>query len=460
MRCSILLSICVLAAGATPGWGDRLILTGGGELSGEVTKTPEGYSIVTADGETQTFTKAEVKRFIYESRVDPIAAKQMLQEVSDLVRPVLAQGEPNQQAWIAYVIGYAHGYSYRGGVISLSHIDLGDDRFVDAWVRYSAKFERLAENPRFQDLVSGRKGSGSLREFALHGPEDYKESRTALRLALNAVDACIKSALDTQRLIQSLPRQQHSHDSAIRKLADTARTARSRMGTATDELGRSRQKNRAVTAEDNVRKRITKMQNVMQRLTQSADRKINDLARQREVAKGQLATAAERLGVLLAKQPEIDSAPGAEQTLQIGDAVEQSIRLLDVHRAKSKKLTTLGLTRLRADTMKDMRECFIGRTFAMSLYVRDLQERGRGEYLLEADDRPSESGHASLNAELTLVHDLAEELILCSTGAHLIVDVAVREVSCHPGVEKLERSGVRPMFMVSGSVTAVRKACD
>lgn len=330
--------VAVVMLVAMPGArADRLMLADGGVIEGAVTRTRNTYAVVTSSGQQLTFDKADVKRAKYVSRVSLADAATMVAEFRELVMPVLDVREPDP--FIRYTdeqtygetstydaasarFDASRGFSRHGrhrsrfaerhrsasGFSSQSTIDGGmsttvyrdkdtDDVFVDDWVRYTAMFEALGGDPRYRALTNRRRHADSLGDFAHRAPDQHDATGDAVRDALNAVDDCLDLAADTQRRVQALPLRELEHAEAIRKLEDNLEREQARLRTAYDYYDQLRDVRRA---EDRLRRRLTRMETELERAERVAERKINEFARAREIARRQIIAAEQQLAVAAA----------------------------------------------------------------------------------------------------------------------------------------------------------------
>lgn len=318
------------AVAATAGArADRLLTTNGDEVPGQVSPIGGGYVVVTPDGDRLTFADDEVRRVEYTSTVTPAVARDMLADLRALIDPLLAAPEPEQFVYYDEITtfdndssvsastarydaasrvssnwsrgGISFGGSFGGDgyqrdaqrsgslVRTVRRVQLSDDVFADEWLRYVAPFNAVARDSRYRDLTNGRRNSGSLADFSRRAPDAYEPAARAVREALRAVDKCLDLAADTRKRLSALPLRPLSHDEDIRELEIDLAREQDRLRTARDYW---EQKERVYRAEDRLRERIAKRDNELARARGVAERKINEFAHAREVAR-QLLTAAE-----------------------------------------------------------------------------------------------------------------------------------------------------------------------
>jgi len=319
---------------------DRLILNDGAVLHGAVARTHAGYALTTPDGRHATFDSAEVKRAAYESRVTPVEAAAMLNELRALVEPVLTAPEPDQFVQYRDIATYDESSSAYGGsarfdawrgatfrwnnyrfdgarsasadafdvqrdfsaiaVDTVERDKTADNVFADEWLRYAAMFDALAQDARYRALTDARRHAHALGDFSVRAPQDYAVSAQALRDALRALDNCLNLAEDTRRRVSALPLRALSHNEAIRDLENKLAYEEDRLRTARDYW---RQKRRVQDVENRLRERIARRDTEIARARRVAERKINEFAHAREVSLQLLSAAQAHLDSLANTNP-------------------------------------------------------------------------------------------------------------------------------------------------------------
>jgi len=325
----------LLAAGlgtAAAASADRLIMTNGVEVRGDVTRTSEAYIVTTPSGDDVAYDRDEVRRAEYVSRLTPDDAADQLAALRAMIEPVLDAPEPDQFIFLSDVVRFddsasATGSSARfdatrsvrrtqfgrdrfggrsfgtdafrfdrnrsGTVVStVERGQTSDDVFVDEWLRYVAPFTAVAQDPRYRALTDPRVHSDALGDFARRAPDRYDAASRAVRDALRALDRCLDLAADTRKRVAALPLLSLSDDEAIRDLELDLERERDRLVTARDYW---RQKDRVNRAEDRLRERIVERDNDLIRARRIAERKINEFAHARELTRQLLRAAAAEL---------------------------------------------------------------------------------------------------------------------------------------------------------------------
>ena len=467
---AVVLMLAAIGLAATPAVADRLILEDGRVLRGEYARQGDVYTLVTEDGETLTFTKEQVKRAIYESRVTPGDAAVMLAEFIELVKPALSAPEPDEYIWSRQVTTTAsesdrtassasvgasdrvvirgsrgthessvaaarrehESHSSSSGRIESETLRMKgiDDVFVSEWVRYTDQFTRLLRNARYKELTNFRKRSGSLAEFANYPPEDHQAEANAVQQALRAMRQCINNAETSCRQVQLIPKRRDKFEADIRELKDKKASAEGKSSTGKD---RKRQKKRARRAADDVNEQISE----------------------------NLGVAAELLGAAYGEEYWTDPASAAGDTLRLTDAVERGWQLIEAHRRRAVNLTSLGLGQLRTDTETSLRQLLTGKTFDMILWVTDIELTPDNSYLLLAVDRSESLGDPAVLAALAFGPRLYENLGAgaCKKGDNILVVGNVHDVTLIPGLAALEQAADQPTFSLAGSLVAVEKGC-
>ena len=321
---------------------DQLVMEDGRVLTGRVTNSVGAYSFVDSNGTVTQYDKSEVKRWIDVAEVTPEQAGAMIQELNDLVLPVLMANEPEQFAFLSESTtsssdgafdarssgGFANGsftsfrrrsavrvgagvhadrFSARDSrqdeVVSTVRRDKGvDNVFVDEWARYTALFAALEENPQYRLLTNGRQNSDSLADFARRPPQNLKPTAQALRTALISLRDCIAAAEVTQQRIRAIPIQAVNHEEDIQRLENKLARAQSQL----DAAPHSRRLQRRVRVlENRLRKRVSRAELDAQRNARVAERKINDFARMRQTTLAQLRAVEQ----LLATNPSPTTTP-------------------------------------------------------------------------------------------------------------------------------------------------------
>ncbi|MCB9850509.1 MAG: hypothetical protein H6817_07360 [Phycisphaerales bacterium] len=331
MAAATLMAMTAGLAAATA-YGDKLIMEDGNVIMGAVSRTSSEYTVVQTNGTQFTFDKSDVKRAEYITRVSAEDAADMLAEFRELVMPVLDVQEPSpfisitdeQQfgatstfdaasASVDVNRGFARDGRRRSFAFNRNRSASAfsaqstfdsfatnssrrdkatDDVFVDDWVRYTAIFEALGNDPRYRDLTNRRRHADSLGDFAFRAPDEHDALADAVRDALNAVDDCLDLAASTQKRVQALPLRALEHAEDIRELEDDLARERDRLRTAYDYYDQLRDVRRA---EDRLRRRITKAETETERAQRVAERKINEFARAREIARQQIEAAEQQL---------------------------------------------------------------------------------------------------------------------------------------------------------------------
>lgn len=340
------------------------------------------------------------------------------------------------------------------------------DKFVDEWARYTAGFEAVGRDLTYKRLTSKKKDSGSLAEYALYPPEGREDVAAALKAALESFAQCIQSAKTTNQLVKKLPEIQRKGDKAVRKQKNQTYKARARRSLAKNAAKRHRQDReyaaRAAREDAEVRQRINKLYNDVEKATGRADTKINDFAVERTVTLGHTETAREHLERLGGSEGRTaPAAPSRIEALPLpNDTVTREFRrLLDRHHIGAKGLTTVGLNELRKRTLSEIEELLTGKSYTLRLEVENIVESRDGGYVLTAAHRPDCSDRVVENVEFLFGGDLKRDLVYCRVGANVEVEARVKRVSLLPGLPALEASNEPARVRVTGDVTSVKEGC-
>lgn len=420
---------------------DKLILENGTELSGKVTREGDVYTIVTDDGQTKEFHKDQVKRFIYECSLDPRELPALIRELEGFMKPVLEEKEPDQHRWLRNWHGYIRDWK----------IVPSSDRFVDEWARYTAKFKAVSKNVRYKALMSGRKGSGSLKEYALYPPEGHEDVAEALRAALKSCKSCATLAETTRRLVDALPRKQKKYNRELRDLQD--------------KLNRADGEKRRDSLSDTLQRTTTRVKNDMEKLTHTADTRINEFAQERELAKGHLGTAKDLVDQLAADVAASRSAaakptaPSNGPPELLSSAISEFNRIVSGHRTAAEGKTSLHLSELRSETTEEICKLFVGKRFALQLYVKNIEEAATGGYLLTAEDGKPGGNEPVHKVAFHFGADVMEDLIDCRIGARVRLVARVEQVAFSPELQNLERNDQPASLSLTGGVVSVQSGC-
>lgn len=339
MRSKLVLLAVVLANGAGNALADQLVLEDGRVLSGTVSRSGSVYQLVNSNGTTTDFPKDKVDRWIDVTEVSPADAHAMMQELGDLVVPILTAPEPDQFQFLTESSSFASdrhvdsasaggfasggfrsrrrriGVAINAGIradrfssvdsfdsesIATVRRDKGiDNVYIDEWARYSAPFAALEQNAQYQLLTDRRRNSDSLADFSRRPREAFEVTADALREALLSLEDCIDAARETQERIRAIPVQAVNEERDIQRLEIKLADARADL----DYAPHSRRNERRVrNLENRLRKRISQIEIDAQRNARVIERKINDFARKRNLAITQL-QAAQTLLARDAQQP-------------------------------------------------------------------------------------------------------------------------------------------------------------
>ncbi len=343
MRIKCVVAVLGICASSQSLRADQLIMEDGRVLHGQVINSAGAYAFVDSNGTTTQYDKEDVKRWVDVAEVTPKQANAMLQELNELVLPILTADEPEQFSFVDESTtsssdgafdaqssgGFANGsfvsFRRRGAfginagieadrfssrdsrqteVVSTVRRDKGvDNVFVDEWARYTATFAALDANPQYRLLTNRRQNSDSLADFARRPPQDIKPTAQALRTALISLRDCIAAAEATQKRIRAIPIRAVNHEEDIQQLEIKLARAQSDL----DAAPHSRRLERRVRVlENRLRKRVSRAELDAQRNARVVERKINDFARKRETTIAQL-RAVEQLLTSAAVTPP---APG------------------------------------------------------------------------------------------------------------------------------------------------------
>lgn len=474
----IVLGVAVLLAAPAGVRADKLILEDGRTLSGKVTvdrdEDTRTYTIETDDGQTLTFQKDEVKRYVYECPLTDFEVFDMYEEWVEPVRAVLDEPEPAQRQFLFVWRDYA----------SRVYGDLWEtpphtDKFVDEWARYAAKFDAVRKNPTYKKLVNPRKGSASLMDYARDPPEGREEVAAIIKLAIESFEECLDSAQSTNALVRQLPKEQVKGRRKIRNARAAATKAEARRYSSTfkdasrraaenREFARRAAKKRAeiehvaATARNNLEKKI-----------QNADERINIFAQQRVVTAGHLQTArgtVERLGY--GEGVPTASSAGGQSTA--GTTPQGAVpvllpdpritgdfrRFVSEHHSNAKGLTSVGLRELRAKTDGDIQRLFVGKEFALQVDVINIEERGPEGYLLTGANSASWGVKVMNQVQLEFAGDLKNTLIKCKVGEPVELTARIKGVRLQPGLPGIESSPEGANVSLTGDVINVKRGCS
>jgi hypothetical protein len=477
----VLVGCCALGFSVGAVLADTLILKDGRELKGNAQLEKDTWTIVTTDGQTLTFPKAEVKRHIFESRVSSVEAARLFREFKGLVDRCLDAPTPEQFVFFRNITERAGSFRYaeESGRVSFGGISHGGRRaagdstsrtesttlrdknidavFVEDWAEYAANFERLAQDLRYKELTRRGKYTGSLHEFATFPPEGLESRAEAVRKALQAVETCIDMAQSTNRLISSLPFQQNQLQDEITRAQNEVEDARALVGDAKED-NRDTRKKKLRDRQSKLRDKVAEMNREIPERSRTAERKINEFTSHREVTRGAFAHVSKCLGEAISnyEPPSMPSEPETQASMP--DAVAQATTLILRHRERAAGLTSLGLDQLRIDTEASLRALFEDKTFHMALYVEETDHAEEGGFALLAVDRPNGENGSQVRARLRFGDDLKSKLVMCPKGAHVAVVARIQNVRMEPWSE-LEKASADPKFVVSGMVRSVESDC-
>jgi hypothetical protein len=490
-----LIAITLLPAGDAA--ADRLVLKDGRELRGDARREGDTWTIVTDTGETLTFSKSEVKRHHYASRVTPLQAAEMFREYAALVEQVLNAPVPEQYVWLREITEQAGSYRYAedtgrvtyrerlnfrtgqfsggtSGTASIRSIEGGegsehrtesktlrdkgiDNVFVEDWAHYVGKFESLAADLRYKELVRRGKYSGSLYDFAMWPPAGYEREGQAIKQALDSVQTAIELAVTTQNMVAALPTQHWRLQDEINRAYNDLEEARSRLRDA-DERHKDARRTTVRERESRLRDKIAKMNRDIPRSSTNAERRINDLARQREITRGAIARASSAMGAVLSDVIPMTPSP-SQPTRSLEEAIEEANRLILRHRERARNLTTLGLDQLRAESDAALHALFEGQDFRMGLYLQDTRHSESGGYELTAATRPADQPAPPCLAHLKFGDELRSRLVMCPKGAALALVARVQSVRRSAPWSELEANPADPQFVIFGAVQSVESDC-
>ena len=461
-----ILGLVLLLVAIVPAQADRLILKDGRTLSGQVTseKTKDGrvYTIVTDDGQTLTFTKDQVKRAIHECGLSDADLVQKYQEWRALVKPVLEQPEPKQREFLFQWRDYARDVRGR-----LWETPPNSDKFVDEWARYTANFKAVAESLEYKQLMSGRKGSNSLKEYVRYPPEGREEIAATIKEAIESFEQCLDSAKATDGLIKSLPREQVKLAASVRRRQAEARKAAARRSTARDAVKRHEEDRayaeRAARKEAEVYERLMYMANQIEKNTQNADARVNLFAQERTVTLGHVRTAREQVETIGSREGRAGGASGrrvAAPLLPDANVTQEFRRVIEKHRANSPDLTTLGVKALREKTRADVEALFVGKEFTLGLKVNDIGEAGPDAYVLIAEQSEDWGDKVVKTVEFLFDAGAKYDLIKCKRGAAVEVEARITRALLHPDFPSLETANELAGVRLTGEVISVKRGCE
>ena len=475
-----ILGLAVLLGPVVPARADRLILTDGRTLSGKVTiergedSDSRVYVIVTDDGQTLTFSKAEVKRSVHESSPSDWELLEMFEEWQDLVRPVLDEEEPRQREFMMFQLRYVRSFEsgrhanipMREDVRTIETEKVDSDAFVDEWARYTSRFKALADTLAYKQYTSRQRGSNSLREFASYPPEGHEQVAKALRWALDSVEQSFKSAETTNNMVRNLPRERGKYEAKVRNAEAAAERAHARRSTLKDAKKRHEQNLeyacRAAEKDAEIHQRIAKLINTVEKKTQAADTKINGLARERTAALQHLVDTRRQIEEVQVRGDRATSRSQAAPEVTVlpsGPVTRAFQRVVSKHRSDAKGLTALGLKTLREDTQSAVDELFVGKQFALRLSVDNIYEASPDGYALAADHRSGFGEEIVRTVEFRFGGGVRYRLIKCKVGDEVELEARIRRVSFRPALPELEMSDQAASVHLSGDVVAVNSGC-
>ncbi len=445
---------------------DKLHLKSGEVLSGKVTKEKiDGeytYTLVTEDGESQIFSRAEVKKWVYESNLTDVEIQRMFEAWRKIVEPPLKASEPSQREFFVVWRGY---YGSLRSNLWLEAPSSGS--FVDRWARYTAAFLSITRDHDYKKLTKTKKGCNSLKDYALYPPEGREEVAAVLKEALASVATCVKMAKDTQAIVKRIPQAHVIHRKDIRRLNDELDRLRRKSSRAkTPQQSRSRA-GAQDAVRDKLRKRISRMHSDLELTTQAADTTINDFARERHVAREQIKATWEYL-MQTGTGPKDDSvlpmpkagATAAGPTILPDDELTLEYKkLINNYVTSADDLTSIGRRLLREKTASGIERLFVGKQFQIHLEVKDIEEAGPDGFRLIADHRAAASSRIVATAVLHFTGDLRDELIGCKRSARVHVMAQVRKVGLDPGLDDALKSDQPPVVHVRGDILSIITGC-
>ena len=225
---------------------DKVQLKDGTAVSGTAKKLKDGFVELTNEhGETNTYTRDEVRRVVFESTTTVAEMLDMLDYFEGLIAPAFGLGEPLQRE-------FAHSY-YRGGktqntrptthtnrtIVHAGKITrelVSNDTFVDDWVRFAAQFDGIRKMRTFKNIYKTKVRTKSLAEFARYPVEGREDLSDALREAIQSVKSVFKKAKRATNLLNALRKKDLSWDRRIRAAEASSRlVSASRSATSEDK---------------------------------------------------------------------------------------------------------------------------------------------------------------------------------------------------------------------------------
>jgi len=458
--------------------GDKLLLKDGRTVSGQVSiETGEAgriCTIVTAEGQTLSFDRDDVKRIVYESQLTDFDVLIKFEKWQELVTPVLELPEPSQREFLHEWTDYRSNVSGTNTSEHWGHTrdtlwrtPVDSDEFIDEWSRYAAEFKAVAKSLDYEDLTSKRRRSGSLMEYAMYPPEGREAVAEAVKEALESFERIVDTVESAEALLRDIPRSQLQEAKSIdraRAAAERERSRRSTLSDATRRAAEDRDFARRAAAKDSaVFERIMNLGSTLGTKIQTADERVNVVAQKRVLAVTHAETAAKRIDDLGARETHFAkqraAGPRQPSSLPISDMNKQCQEILEQHRARAGGLTTVGLKSLREQTRGDIERLYAGKQFSMLLEVVDILEVVPKGYTLIGLHAAGSKDEAVRKMELHFGGEVGPELVYCKRGSMVQVEAHIGKASLEPDLEVVEQSGRNPEIHVAGDVLDVIAGC-
>ena len=437
---------------------DKLILKDGTVYSGTVSREKDTYSIQTDDGQDLSFPKGEVRKWRRESKLNDEEVRDKYEELYEVIMKALERAEPRQREFARrsytrhhserFGRGFSETSSGNSVVDGVERESVGSDDFKDKWVRYAVAYEAASKNPIYRKHTANRGkliGSDSLREYAIYPPEGREELGESLKAAIEGFEKCIKLAKNTTGRLRGL-------ENRTNQLATQVRRARNAMNRAKgDALEAAHATYDAVEAAKATR---------LARLTTSLDQAMNELAIQSELSWEQLATA--QAFIANFSEEEVNHFPnrtagatGGTQILDSDSVTGLFRRIVAKFRSEAPDMTTMGLDDLRARTLTEIEEIFVGRNLSMEVRVRDMVAAGRNRYALIPKIQMDTTSTILRRGQFHFGQDLKSEIASRKVGERIAIVVRIETVALEPNLASLEASDTAPGVSLVGDIVSV-----
>ncbi len=284
-----LVFVLVTAAFTSGASADKLYLHDGRKLSGDYKRTAGSIEFTADGGETFNFTDEEADRVVRESTATLLDLQRMFYEFEELVSPALGRTVVEQRDGLE-ITQTATGRRITGH--RMYREPVSSDRYVDEWVKYSARFEAIEGSRAYKRHMRSKHGEMSIGEYAQFPQEGNEEVGEVLKDALRSVKEIFSLSDRANKLLDTYRRKDLNFDKRIRDAKFNIQHKKTNKGRTKSQHNIQRIKNQKITQ--------------LSRIRLNADNVINRVAAMRIITVQRLNEAGESIETALrarAKQP-------------------------------------------------------------------------------------------------------------------------------------------------------------